>query len=142
MTEIELTAYVDETGEVTLKLPPEFRGEVEVIVKSRSYLPTGTNQGDPTLAENDLSKLPDFNPVPAEDIVTGGWEDIGITDSVAWVEEQRQKAREQRLNGPNEPMTLGDVLISGLVGAWEDQGITDGQTWVDEVRRKDQELHK
>src|SRR5215212_3487095 len=96
MNKIELTAYVDETGELKLKLPPEFHGEVDVIVESKSYLPTGTNQGEPTREEDDLSKLPDFNPVPAKDIVGGGWEDMGITDSQAWVDEVRRKDEELR----------------------------------------------
>jgi hypothetical protein len=30
----------------------------------------------------------------------GGWEDMGITDSVQWIEEQRQKRREERLVVP------------------------------------------
>jgi hypothetical protein len=37
-----------------------------------------------------------FEAVPSDQIVVGGWEDLGITDSVEWVTEMRRKQREER----------------------------------------------
>ena len=70
---IELTATVSENDEITLHLPSELRGQtVNVRI-------------EPTLVNE---KMVDNRPWTEEEIMTGGWEDMGITDSQAWVEER------------------------------------------------------
>ena len=68
-------------------------------------LPPNTPDGDveihiPAL-EDDLTTQPlpenfTFEAVPSDQLIVGGWEDVGITDSVEWVTEMRRKQREER----------------------------------------------
>ena len=96
---IELRARVGKDGIVVLQLPPEFEdNEVHITVESTHGAEAIADVPDEQWlwTEEELKGLFEFNPVPAEKIVTGGWEDMGITDSQAWVEEQRRIEQEQR----------------------------------------------
>jgi hypothetical protein len=95
MNTLELVVYQTEDGEVRFKLPEgvtldQLRIRVEI---AESNLPS-SNEIDWTEAE--IAEMLAFKPVPAEQIVTGGWEDLNITDSQAWVEKIRQQNRSKR----------------------------------------------
>jgi len=92
---IELTATVSENDEITLHLPSELRGQT-VNVRIQPSLVNEQVMDERPWTEVEIKALLDFHPVPAEAIVTGGWEDMGITDSQDWVEEQRRSEQEQR----------------------------------------------
>lgn len=57
---------------------------------------------DEDFTDEEIKELLTFTPKSGKEVVdaglTGGWEDMGITDSVAWVEEQRRKRQERRRN--------------------------------------------
>ena len=70
-----------------IRLPPNTTdGEVEL------QIPTIEEDADIELSTEDFK----FEAVPSDQIVVGGWEDLGITDSVEWVAEMRRKQREER----------------------------------------------
>jgi hypothetical protein len=50
--------------------------------------------------QEELERAVRIEPMSGSEMVkaglTGGWEHLGITDSVEWVEEQRRKRRERR----------------------------------------------
>ncbi len=69
------------------------------------HIPPNTPDGEvkiqiPVLDEDlDNSLLTEdfkFEAVSSDQIIVGGWEDLGITDSVEWVAEMRRKQREER----------------------------------------------
>ncbi|HEX9943289.1 MAG TPA: hypothetical protein VGG03_14810 [Thermoanaerobaculia bacterium] len=57
------------------------------------------NQKQVQWTEEDLKRALKIEPLTGAEIVeaglVGGWADEGITDSAAWVEEQRRKRRER-----------------------------------------------
>jgi hypothetical protein len=70
-----------------IQLPPNTTdGEVEI------QIPTVEEDADNQSLTEDFK----FEAVPSDQIVVGGWEDSGITDSVEWVTEMRRKQREER----------------------------------------------
>jgi hypothetical protein len=80
MTDFELIGYVDEKGELSLKLPEDFpKGTVKVQVSTIDQPSKSATLGD--ILNSGL---------------VGAWQDHGITDSVEWVEEMRRKERGQR----------------------------------------------
>ena len=86
MVMIELSAEVTEERELTVKLPGGFPlGQVRIIVEA---------------VEAEAEETISFQPSTLGEILASGlvgaWEDQGITDSQAWVEEVRRKEREQR----------------------------------------------
>ncbi len=99
MVTIHLTGHVTDDGELVFdppkNLPP---GEVQITIEvpRESSEPTGEDQ---TFTDEEIKKFLTFTPKTGKEIVEngiiGGWEDKGITDSVAWVEEQRRKRRER-----------------------------------------------
>lgn len=94
MEQIEIEGYVTDTHDVIAKVPEGFpAGKVRLIIQAAE---PSTSDDDTGWTEEELNALLTFHPVPAQDLVTGGWEAKGIQDSQAWVEEVRRKAREQR----------------------------------------------
>jgi len=90
---IELSGQITEAGELKLELPSGLpAGEVWITIE----IPE-----EPAWTEDELKRALQITPMTGAEIVaaglTGGWEDMGITDSVAWVAEQRRKRRERRL---------------------------------------------
>ncbi len=87
---IHLTGKVTEDGELVFdppkNLPP---GEAE-----------SETADEQDFTDEEIKELLTFTPKTGKEIVEsgliGGWEDKGITNSVAWVEEQRRKRRERR----------------------------------------------
>ena len=70
-----------------IQLPPNTAdGEVELQV------PIIEEDSDIELSMENFR----FKAIPSDQIVGGGWEDLGITDSVEWVAEMRRKQREER----------------------------------------------
>lgn len=96
MVTAEANVEIDESGEVTLHLPDDFprgqRGQLKVV-----FMPdTDVTEDDEPWTDEEIEEALNFTPVPAEGIVTGGWEDLGITDSVEWSKERRRQRREKR----------------------------------------------
>jgi hypothetical protein len=94
MVTIKLQGYVTESHEIRAELPDWIQlppGKVELIVRP---IEGGSDDTSPGWTEAELDAMLTFHPVPADQIVTGGWEDIGITDSQEWVEQQRRKHQE------------------------------------------------
>lgn len=96
MVTIHLTGHVTEDGELVFdppkNLPP---GEARITIE----LPAETRL-EQDFTDEEIEELLTFTPKSGKEVVelglTGGWEDMGITDSVAWVEEQRRKRKERR----------------------------------------------
>lgn len=96
MVTIRLKGQVTEAGELVFdppsNLPP---GEVDIVLEIHE-----TSIDDLSFTKAEIQDLLTFTPTSGADVVaaglTGGWEDMGITDPVAWVEEQRRKQRELR----------------------------------------------
>ena len=89
---VELNGQITEEGELKLDLPSGLpAGEVWVTIE----IPE-----EPAWTEDELKRALEITPMTGAEIIaaglTGGWADQGITDSVAWVEEQRRKRRERR----------------------------------------------
>jgi len=88
---IELNGQITEDGELKLELPSGLpAGEARITIE----IPA-----EPKWTADELKRALQTTPMTGAEIVeaglTGGWEDQGITDSVAWVEEQRRKRRER-----------------------------------------------
>ena len=93
MLTLHLKGQVTADGQLLVDLPqPIPDGDVNITIE----IPNA----DETFTEAELSDLMTFTPKSGADVVAaglvGGWEDKGIDDPVAWVEEQRRKQREQR----------------------------------------------
>ena len=90
MTVIELNGQITPSGRLEADLPPGLPpGKVRITI-----------QIEETWTEEELAEL--LRPVPpltGKEIVEagllGGWENSGISDGAAWVEEQRRQQREQ-----------------------------------------------
>ena len=88
MARIHLTGRITETGELELELPEGLpAGEAYVTIEI------------PAESEPVGSEYLRVQPMTGEEIVkaglVGGWEDLGITDSQSWLDEQRRKRRER-----------------------------------------------
>lgn len=99
MVTIHLTGHVTEDGELIFdppkNLPP---GKVEITIEvPRKPAPIDEDQ---SFTDEEIRELLIFEPKSGKEVIeeglTGGWEDMGITDPVAWVEEQRRKIEERR----------------------------------------------
>lgn len=96
MVTIHLTGHVTEDGELVFdppkNLPP---GEARITIELPAETPL-----EQDFTDEEIEELLTFTPKSGKEVVelglTGGWEDMGITDSVAWVEEQRRKRKERR----------------------------------------------
>lgn len=97
MLTIRLDGQITTTGELVLDLPKNLpSGAVQVTIE----VPTAEPLEVETFTEEEVKNLLIFTPKTGAEIVAaglmGGWQDMGITDPVAWVEEQRRKQREAR----------------------------------------------
>jgi hypothetical protein len=98
MAEIEFKTHVPKSGELKVQLPDEFQ-EVDVEVRVTAVRNAANEEielEDVPLTDEEIKELLKPNPLPASQIIGGGWEHKGITDSQHWVEERRRKEREQR----------------------------------------------
>ncbi len=97
MTILHLTGKITEDGKLVVELPEGLpSGDVELTLKV-------SEEEDPEnrpWTEEELREAFVFTPKSGAEIIaaglTGGWEDHGITDSAAWVEEVRRKQEERR----------------------------------------------
>ncbi|MBI5666706.1 MAG: hypothetical protein HZC41_01750 [Chloroflexi bacterium] len=99
MVSIRLKGIITETGELGVQLPEGLPpGEVQVTIEVRPQEEVPWEERPWT--DEEIRELTKVAPKTGAEIVAaghiGGWEDDGITDSVAWVEEQRRKRAEQR----------------------------------------------
>lgn len=85
MTTITIKGTLTPEGIIQVDLPDGWQpGEISVEIAI-----------EPTFTDAELDDLMTPNPKPANQIKTGGWEDLGIADSVEWVKQQRKKRNEQ-----------------------------------------------
>jgi len=99
MTIIQLTGHITEDGKLEVELPSGLPpGEVEVTLRVETQAKTETidEDDDTPLTDEEIAELLIPKPVPAHLIKTGGWEHMGIEDSVEWVNELRRKEEERR----------------------------------------------
>ena len=97
MATIHLTGHVTEDGELVFDAPKNLPpGEVQITIEVPSEMPALEKD----FTDEEIKEFLTFKPKTGKEIVeqglVGGWEDMGITDSVAWVEEQRRKQWERR----------------------------------------------
>lgn len=93
MTILRVTGHITEDGKLEFELPEAIpTGEVEITIRWREQ----EIVDDVPLTLEEIAELVIPKPVPAHLIKTGGWEDMGITDSVEWVNELRHKEEERR----------------------------------------------
>ena len=95
MATIHLTGRVTEDVDLVFEAPKNLPpSEVQITIE----VPRETNP-EQDFTDEEIKELLTFTPKSGKEIVEqgliGGWEDMGITDSVAWVEEQRRKERER-----------------------------------------------
>jgi len=92
MVTIHLKGRVTSDGKLLFDVPENLPpGEVDITLEIPSL--------DEQFTPEEIKELLTFTPTSGAEIVAaglvGGWEDMNITDSVAWVEEQRRKQRER-----------------------------------------------
>jgi hypothetical protein len=98
MAMLKLAGRITDTGKLEVELPEGLpSGDVQVIIE----LPDGEARPDgQPLADEEIKELMQVEPMAGADIVaaglTGGWEDLGIQDSLEWMQELRRKRRERR----------------------------------------------
>jgi hypothetical protein len=102
MVTLHLTGRITEDGELEVKLP---EGLPPVEVKIDMTLPVQPEElpwEERPWTEEELRELMRFEAKTGVEIAKflqeegGGWEDMGITDSAAFVDELRRKQRERR----------------------------------------------
>ncbi len=104
MVTIHLTGHVTDDGELIFNppknLPP---GEVQITIEASAEAAEPQSDESPLeqdFTDEEIKELLTFTPKSGEEVVerglTGGWKDMGITDPVAWVEEQRRKQWKRR----------------------------------------------
>jgi hypothetical protein len=104
MATIHLTGHVTDEGQLVFEAPKNLPpGEVQITIQigEDQFTAKGpTTDDDQDFTNEEIKEFLTFKPKTGKEIVehglVGGWEDMGITDSVAWVEEQRRKQRERR----------------------------------------------
>jgi len=98
---IYVKGYITKSGEIKVDLPKDHPvGEVTIIIEegAREAIPWDTQPWTAAELDEMLTAKPGTLGEILQDGLVGGWEDRGITDSVEWVLEQRQKRRERRGN--------------------------------------------
>lgn len=90
MATIRLTGEIREDGTLDLDLPDNFPvGKVQVTIETL----------EDRLTDEQIKEFMRIEPMSGAEIVaaglTGGWEEMRITDSVAWLQEQRNKRRQR-----------------------------------------------
>jgi hypothetical protein len=93
MVTIRLKGQVTPDGQLQFELPDNLPpGEVEITIE----IPDTDEQ----FTDAEIRDLLTFEPSSGADIIAsglaGGWEDMDISDPVAWVEALRRKQREWR----------------------------------------------
>jgi hypothetical protein len=96
MVTIHLTGHVTEDGELIFEPPKDLPpGEVQITIE----VPL-ESLAEQDFTDEEIKELLTFIPTSGKEVVemglTGGWADMGITDSDQWVEEQRRRRRERR----------------------------------------------
>lgn len=90
MMALRLKGYITEDGQLNVELPEHHpTGEVTVTIETPHT--EGTSWEERPWTDEELDQMLQSKPIPAKDIVAGGWEALNITDRQAWVEEQRRK---------------------------------------------------
>lgn len=91
MATLRLKGFITEDRQLKVDLPDDVpMGEVEIIIEV-----------DEPISDEELKELMTFKPATGAEIAEmlesedGWWEDLGITDGVDWVNEQRRKRRFQ-----------------------------------------------
>lgn len=100
MADLIVKGYITDEGELRVELPQGIpSGEVQVAI---SRQPKSTSS-DETWTDEELDGLFDFKAKSGkaiaefiESLPDNPWKKMGITDSQAWVEDQRRKAAERR----------------------------------------------
>lgn len=99
METIRLKGYVSKDGELHVQLPsgiPE--GQIDVVLEIDRL--EDESASEPAWTEAEIAEMIRPDPKTGAEIValghTGGWEHLGITDSLTWVEAQRRKRRAKR----------------------------------------------
>ncbi len=100
-TIVRLQGEITPEGSLEVDLPAGLpAGAVEVTLLLSDQPVNGVVANDSSdvdlLTDEQIAALIHPQPVPAHLIQTGGWEHKGITDSVAWLEAQRQRMRANR----------------------------------------------
>jgi hypothetical protein len=93
MVTIHLKGQVTSDGQLLFDVPDDLPpGEVDITLEIPNL--------DEKFTEEEIERLLTFTPTSGAEIVAagliGGWEDMNITDPVAFVEELRRKQRERR----------------------------------------------
>lgn len=93
MVTIHLKGQITSDGRLLFDMPEDLPpGDVDITLEISDTAEQFTEEG--------IKDLLTFTPTSGAEIVAsglvGGWEDMGITDPVTWVEEQRRKQRERR----------------------------------------------
>jgi hypothetical protein len=92
-----IEAIVDENHELRAVVPESVPpGRLRILLLSEQEQPTDVIADEPEWTEDEIREMLSFRPVPARDIVAGGWEHMGITDGQAWVEARRKREQEER----------------------------------------------
>ncbi|MAS32442.1 MAG: hypothetical protein CL610_00460 [Anaerolineaceae bacterium] len=86
MVTLRVQIDVTEDREVTIKLPSDFPvGKAEVVIEVESGAePVGPARQEPLSGAEIVARG-----------LTGGWKNLDIEDSTAWVEAQKRKRRER-----------------------------------------------
>ena len=93
MLTIHLKGQITPDGQLHLDVPENLPpGDVDVTLEIPDL--------DQQVTEEEIRDLLTFTPTSGAEVVAlglvGGWEDMNITDPVAWVDELRRKQKEQR----------------------------------------------
>ncbi|MEO8395750.1 MAG: hypothetical protein ABI700_22335 [Chloroflexota bacterium] len=104
MATIHLTGRITDEGELVFEAPTNLpAGEVEITIQigEHQFREQGsTTDDEQDFTDEEIKELLTFTPKSGKEVVelglTGGWKDMGITDPVAWVEEQRRKEEEDK----------------------------------------------
>jgi hypothetical protein len=92
MVMIQLTGRVTSGGQLEFEAPHDLpQGEARITIE---ILTTDDSDNEP-FTQEEIEDFLTFTPRSGAEVVRdgliGGWEDMGITDSVEWVTEQRRK---------------------------------------------------
>jgi hypothetical protein len=116
MVTVRVKGYLREDGKIEVELPDNWQpGEIEFEVE---VAPAEVK--DETIV---------FQPVPADQLKTGGWEDLDMSDDPDWPE----ISPDEMLSF--EGLTNGELLESGLVGTGATWDIGDSAEWVEQRRQ-------
>lgn len=94
MDRVIVDIHVDEDGDVKLDIPSGVKiapGDYKAELKAAPFSP----EEDAPWTEEELKAALESHPVPANQMISGGWEHLGIEDSAVWVEELRRREEEK-----------------------------------------------